>query len=72
MLFRSIVDGKAVLNALTSLGLLIRPRETRVKLGQNFKISLHANYNYTPEDFFQEHQEFMDSFAGDGLEHYEN
>ena len=65
----SIVDGKDFLVSLTSLALLIKPNETRVKQGKTFRIVLQAKYNYSAEDFFVEHTEFMDSIIGPKLEH---
>jgi len=59
-----MVDSKEFLDSITSLGLLIRPRETKIKAGNNFRIVMQAHSGYSAEDFFEEHREFMDSFSG--------
>ena len=57
-----LVDGTAIYNSMICLGLTIRPTQTKVFMGTNYRIVLQAHTSFTPEDFFEEHLEFMDAF----------
>lgn len=58
-----IIDGREFVSSFTGLGMTIKPTEIKVKVGSNFRIIMEAKKSYDPNDFFLEHQEFLDNFV---------
>ena len=61
------VASQAILAQFHNLGLTLKPNQKRTCMGENFCIQVTTNWKFTPEQFFADHMEFMDSLVSPGM-----
>ena len=62
------MNQSALARQITAIGLLLRPNENRTIQNDRFMISIRTGSEYTPDDFFKEHQTFVDGLTKDRKE----
>jgi hypothetical protein len=64
----SVINGKYLARQLTTLAMLLEPDSERSCYSEDYYINFKTKSNYKPEDFFVEHQLFLNKLSGQHLE----